>query len=199
MRKLIVSPHSDDAIFSIGAFLSNQSDVFIITPFMGIPDDEAGKNKHETLSKEHNKACKIIGAKHIDGDFLDDVYPDLNHDRLREFLYLETAQLGADEIYIPLGIHHHDHMLVADFMMDILDELNIEDFYFYEELPYKKLYPEKTKKRIDRIKNRYGDVMMINPILYNTKKDSAIRAYVSQTDNQLISILQTPEIIRRVW
>lgn len=73
---VVFSPHTDDAIFSLGDYLSNlDGDILIVTPFAAVPEDEAGEQKHTTLHAEHAAACAIIGAQHVNGPFLDDVYP----------------------------------------------------------------------------------------------------------------------------
>lgn len=194
-KKLIISPHSDDAIFSLGDYLANKEGVIILSPFMGIPEDEIGERKHLTLKQEHRKACDLIGAKHIDGSFLDDVYPNLNHDRLREWLYVETTMVKADEIYIPLGIHHHDHLIVSDFMLDILDELKIKNFYFYEELPYRLDWPGNLEARLTRMQNRY-QLVDSSARKSGFNKYELLKAYESQVDEKLLSKLITHE---KIW
>jgi hypothetical protein len=74
---VILSPHTDDAIFSLGQHLTTlDSDVplVIASVFAGIPEDDAGHKKHKRLRAEHELACEIIGASEWNGDYLDDVY-----------------------------------------------------------------------------------------------------------------------------
>src|SRR6478609_7306329 len=71
----VYSIHTDDAVFSIGARLASMSDVKIVSPMAGVPTDSVGQAKHTTLRGEHEAACAVIGAKVVNGDWLDDVYP----------------------------------------------------------------------------------------------------------------------------
>lgn len=58
MTTTVFSPHTDDAIFSIGAHITGLK-ARIVTPFAGIPDDEAGRQKHTTLRAEHQPRALI--------------------------------------------------------------------------------------------------------------------------------------------
>jgi hypothetical protein len=79
MKTAIVSPHTDDAVFSLGSSLITKpfvvfEDVTIISLFDKIPEDIGGKIKHRTLRSEHADVCKAIGVKELNGEYLDDVY-----------------------------------------------------------------------------------------------------------------------------
>lgn len=137
MKTAIISPHTDDAIFSLGSFISTGrlGDVTIISPFAGIPHEEIGKEKHTILRREHRAACSMAGVAYINGTFLDDVYGPQNREDVTVWLSGQIATF--DKIIIPLGIHHPDHIFIRDIFVEYFDFNG-----YYEELPYRELYPE---------------------------------------------------------
>lgn len=187
MKHLIISPHTDDAIFSLGSFiLCSGHDITILSPFAGIPEDAAGRKKHTTLRAEHKRACEIIGVKYINGDFLDDVYAPTNKYTLMKW-FMKMIK-GYDRIYVPLGIHHPDHQTVRNLFVS-----NFTFHYVYEELPYRVLYPE----LYESLKSEYikpggrGTVYPHNPL-----KELAVEAYKSQIADHLFPQLYVEE---RIW
>lgn len=192
MKIAVISPHTDDAIFSLGSFIASQwGDVTIISPFAGIPgahfDGGIGYKKHTKLRKEHYEACQAIGARFINGDFLDDVYPGFN-DQSELLWWLQQQVKGFDEIYIPLGIHHPDHIVIRNLFVG-----NMKFTGFYEELPYRVLYPELAIEM--RVKH-----CMPNPetivCSHKKKKEEAVKKYVSQISDELLKQLFVEE---RIW
>lgn len=187
---LVISPHTDDAIFSLGSYLQKLKDVVIISPFAGVPEDKAGKEKHELLRTEHEAACGALGVNFINGEFLDDVYGPRDKRAVKSWL----SEVGYDSLYFPLGIHHPDHILVSDIMLEIFDRF--QNIYVYEELPYRVLYPELVKERISWFNSNYRLTM---PILCDNspKKSSLVRIYSSQTrNNDILEQLAEPE---KIW
>jgi hypothetical protein len=102
MSNLIFCPHTDDAIFSLGDYIiDNIGDVFTVAAaFAGIPTDEVGYKKHNTLRQEHDEACAMINAKVVNGDLLDDVYGKQNEDNLID--WIKSIIVDFDNIYIPV-------------------------------------------------------------------------------------------------
>lgn len=90
-RVLVVSPHLDDAVLSIGATIgsltTNKSHVTVFTVFAGVPDppfSPAARRIHETWGlhegpvharrAEDVEALQKVKAKPLHGDFLDLIY-----------------------------------------------------------------------------------------------------------------------------
>lgn len=194
---IIISPHSDDAIFSLGRFVAEHDNITIVSPFMGIPSDEEGKQKHMTLKAEHKAACDFLGAKHVDGEFLDDVYAE-TRDIRKLPKWLESClppEVFDDEefVIIPLGIHHPDHVLVRKMMDEILKKWLIPKRFYYVEQPYGALYPPIKRRQMAFIRNHYEDVYEV-PIPSNRARMKAIAYYGSQLDEALFDALKTDEI-----
>lgn len=193
MSTVIISPHTDDAIFSLGSYLSHliDEDVTIASPMAGIPRDEPGRTKHVGLRREHTAAARVLlpRAKLLNGDFLDDVYEPPPVAELRS--WLSCAITGADTVFAPLGIHHPDHVMVSDAMMGILE--GRRGVSFYEELPYRLLYPRLLAARLDAM-SHLGRARM-KTIWPTPIKERALREYASQVDDTLVAKLMGAEHI----
>lgn len=176
MKVAIISPHLDDAIFSLGEYILNtHNDITIITPMGGIPDDKIGREKYEILHKEHIEACVITGVNFINGPFLDDVYPRIDENLCRQWI---KEQITHDDlVIIPLGIYHPDHVLIRR----LCDDLNIENKMYYSELPYATDYPGLNR---DLSKN------MFKP---ESAKFSLVTCYKSQTGSDVVDRVMQKE------
>lgn len=137
--RVVLSPHLDDAVFSCGERLADGAPTTIACPFAGSPPDPAGKAKYQMLRREHVAACVLLDVRHLDGPFLDDVYLDRNIRALRG--WISRAIRLANEVWIPLGIHHPDHALISALTFASVTDQRV---VVYEELPYRVLYPELT-------------------------------------------------------
>ena len=183
MNNLIFSPHTDDAIFSLGDYIIDSDSNFIIaSAFAGIPKDWAGYRKHIRLRQEHDEACAMIGAKVINGDLLDDVYGEQNKSLLISWIKENIVKYDVEEVsplnvFIPLGIHHPDHVLLSDCLFKIIDHYNCT-FFIYAELPYRLAYPELYKSRLEYLHSIYN-LENVN-VNFTQHKINAIKKYNSQ-------------------
>lgn len=198
MSTVVYSPHTDDAIFSVGAYIINIPDVRIVTPFAGIPDDDIGRAKHTRLRAEHAKACGVIDAQPINGDFLDDVYPAPRRGDVRAWM---AQYLDSDTVMIPFGIHHPDHLITTNMLISLLYNNPVvpDRVLFYEDLPYRVDYTELANARFTHIENLVGRLRMIEdlPSAYaQSLKESAVRCYTSQIGGDVLSRVLVRE---RVW
>jgi len=177
MSNLIFCPHTDDAIFSLGDYIiDNPNDVFTIaSAFAGIPKDEVGYKKHTILRQEHDEACAMINAKVINSDLLDDVYGKQNENDLID--WIKSIIVDFDNIYIPLGIHHPDHVLLSETLLNLIESLN-KTYFIYAELPYKIAYPELYQSRLNKFKSIHN--LQNISINFTKNKINAIKKYNSQ-------------------
>ena len=193
MSSLIFSPHTDDAIFSLGDYIIENEKITIASAFAGIPTDDAGYKKHTVLRQEHEYACQLVNAKIINNDLLDDVYGKQDEEYLTNWV-IEMIK-NFDHIYIPLGIHHPDHILLSDTIFKVMDKF-IKGYFIYAELPYRVLYPELYEVRLNKFKSKYN----LNKIDTNFTKEktNAINKYNSQIDGNLIEKLLLEENLWRI-
>lgn len=189
-RRVVISPHLDDAIFSVGEQLAG-APATIACPFAGIPNDRAGRQKYLTLRREHTRACRTLSLDRFDGPFLDDVYPTRNLSALRGWFKAAVHQAG--EVWVPLGIHHPDHILLAALALDVLQG---RPFVLYEELPYRVLYPEATATALACIRLRRTLHPRGTRAALGAKR-SAVESYRSQLrGDEAARCLYVPE---RTW
>ena len=193
MNSVIFSPHTDDAIFSLGDYITDIVDFTIASAFAGIPTDTIGYNKHTLLRKEHESACNLINARVINGDLLDDVYGKQDERLLVDWIF--NVIINFDKIYIPLGIHHPDHIFLSDVLFNLISKFN-KTYFIYAELPYKILYPELYENRLSGFKSKLNLQNIL--IDFTKKKTKPIEEYKSQIKNNLIEKLVVQEEIWRV-
>ena len=176
MSSLIFCPHTDDAIFSLGDHIVDSDQNFTIaSAFAGIPTDDVGYRKHVKLRQEHDEACSMINVKVINGDLLDDVYGKQNEEHLIN--WIKSIIINFDNIYIPLGIYHPDHVFLSDVLFDLIKDFN-KTYYVYAELPYRLLYPKLHKQRIKMFESSHK-LENVN-INFTEHKINAIKKYNSQ-------------------
>lgn len=181
MKTVIISPHTDDAIFSLGDYMQGLENVTILTVFPAIPpmslDNGVGYKKHTLLRAEHDKACEVMGVKQINLDFLDDVYePRPTMEELCEALIPVLSKF--DNVIAPIGIHHPDHVLLRE----TLFRMAIAVDYWYMDLPYGVLYrPLKEEILKDRAFS-----MSIKINRFTEKKERAVNCYQSQLQSDHI-------------
>ena len=193
MNSVIFSPHTDDAIFSLGDYITDNVDFTIASAFAGIPTDTLGYNKHTLLRKEHENACNLIDARVINGDLLDDVYGKQDERLLVE--WISNIIVNFDKIYIPLGIHHPDHIFLSDVLFNMIGKFN-KTYFIYAELPYRILYPELYENRLSSFKSKLN---LQNILVDLTKKKTKpIEEYKSQIKNNLIEKLVVQEEVWRI-
>jgi LmbE family N-acetylglucosaminyl deacetylase len=193
MSSLIFSPHTDDAIFSLGDYILKNKNITIASAFAGVPTDDAGYKKHTLLRHEHEKACLLMNAKIINNDLLDDVYGKQNEKYLIDWV-IEIIK-SFDHIYIPLGIHHPDHIFLSNTIYEIMDKF-VKGYFVYAELPYKVLYPELYNTRLNKFKSKYN--LNKIPIDFTKQKIAAIKEYDSQINNNLVEKLIVQEELWRI-
>lgn len=194
MKHLIISPHTDDAIFSLGSYMleHKSTDFTILSIYAGIPDDDAGKRKHTTLRKEHDEACRKIGAKVINGDFLDDVYTP--RPTLQELAkWINPFLSKYNRVYVPMGIHHPDHVNIHNVFKLFFQSYT---HYVYEELPYRILYPELASQL--REVNIQHEPLDFTAIEHNPEKEEIVKTYKSQVGPELLTQLFVDEHIWKI-
>ena len=170
LRNLVVSPHLDDAFFSLGGMLSNDApyrqvvvDVFTVTrhaPRGHSPQWGCAKGDVECITRlrkeEELRNCKSVRAE---VEFLDFLDAPLRGRKIFHSSPLDEKQLSdsikerirapvreAQRTFFPLAVGRHiDHAIVSRIGLELtVEEGTLARTYFYEDLPYsaeKKVYP----------------------------------------------------------
>lgn len=169
----------------------------IITPFGGQPFEEPHRSKYLILHDEHQRVCEFAGWDFINGTMGDDAarpFPWNNDDSEWLVEWLTETLVDFDEWWVPLGIHHPDHIMVRSACAGI--GRPTAKYRLYEELPYRVLYPPPH----DRVAGALGRGLQSGLHGYDPsnlqRKKELCRMYVSQVDDQLERCLFAPE---RLW
>ena len=186
-RVVVVSPHLDDGVFSLGASINAAAragaDVTILTVLAGNPTshEQAGAwdraagfqtSGHASASRraEDATACAIVGAEPSWLPFGDDQYArGGSDDEIRARIVEEV--FGADLVLVPgLPLEHEDHLWLAHLLQGDLGARSVGE---YVEQPYAAL--SGLRPHADR-----GWESLSLPYISFGAKHRAIRAYESQ-------------------
>lgn len=186
---IFISAHLDDAVLSCGQTIAAMQPARVITIFSGMP-----KNKHRlsdydkktgfktseeavnTRKAEDRIAQSILGSDFIHLDFKDHQYNQPSTfsdivDTVREYVN------DADRLFFPLGLLHPDHETAHKVGLEIMSlSENIPEYYIYEDLPHRVLWPQETINKLSEYNLEYA--RMNNAEKYH--KIRALMAYKSQ-------------------
>jgi LmbE family N-acetylglucosaminyl deacetylase len=149
-RLLVLSPHLDDAVLSIGAAIAHGvrhgAAVSVLTVLAGDPGSEAPAGEWDRRAgfhtageavrarrEEDQRACAILGAIPIWLSWGDDQYERGGDDEI--WTGIRPAIASADAVLAPgFPLSHGDHAWLAGLVMDRADEET--RIGFYAEQPY---------------------------------------------------------------
>ena len=148
---VVVSPHLDDAILSIGAFIagsaSRGADVTVLTVLAGDPRSRAPAGRWDSARgfgtagdaararrEEDRRACALVGARPQWLPFGDEQYG-LGADAPAVAAEVERSLAGAQTVFVPgRPLWHEDHRWLTSLVLDHVGEgVRVG---CYVELPY---------------------------------------------------------------
>ncbi len=153
---LILSPHYDDAVLSLGGLLAKEGgESVVITCFAGKPSKNlfrpwdllsgfwGSDASHEMRKEENRKALSLLGvpAENIRGlPHLDSQYrlggpPEAALSTSIKSI-LDSFSDAPVNVYAPALEEHPDHALVKECALALKDSYPHFSFYLYEDLPY---------------------------------------------------------------
>ena len=157
---VILSPHLDDAVLSLGRFMAGRPDVIVATVFAGPPPDPEVLTEYDRVSGfasageavaerrgEDVRALQSLRARPVWGSLPDGQYrtQEVNEEDVEREIVRMIGDLHFDTILIPLGIAHPDHRLVRSGAFEVIPWLDAAvSIWFYEELPGRVLWPEEA-------------------------------------------------------
>lgn len=136
-RSVVLSPHLDDAVFSVGAWIANYTraggEVIVVTVFAGDPLSPTPAGEWDRLCgfstagaasrarrEEDGRACALVGAAPRWLDFLDEQYGP--HDESRVWEAVRPHLESATTVLVPgFPLSHADHRWLADVVLGRLD------------------------------------------------------------------------------
>lgn len=185
-RVVVLSPHLDDAVFSLGAAISASTEagtaVSIVTVFAGSPSSrepagdwdrdagfrDAGEAAHRR-AEEDERACAIVGASPQHLPFGDRQY--VRNDAALEGA-IRAAVLDAETILAPgFPLAHPDHLLLHRLVLQA--DFGNTRIGIYTEQPYAAL------ARLDPPENRLWRRLAVDDASRRAKLEAAL-AYTSQ-------------------
>lgn len=194
-RILVLSPHLDDGVLSLGAFIATSveagAEVRILTIFGGDPESKVAAGRWdgragfasaadatEKRRAEDHKACAVLGAHHEWLPYLDKDYgPPPTDDAVWGQLAHHVD--GADFVFVPgRPLIHPDHAWVSQTLTDRTDAAKL---VFYAELPYD-AWPKKRRNE-ERIADVAATRTWTSPrasLGVRVRKWRATGAYVTQ-------------------
>lgn len=226
---LVVSPHLDDAVLSMGQVMAGREDCIIATVFGGTPDQgEAStawdKNCGWSSARiamamrkvEDDKAANLLRATAVRFDFLDQQYREVglsNHTTATEAqiagTILEIARplvdvLGHVTIAGPMGLGHPDHHLTRRAVEQAAVVLGDAcELWIYEDAPYRVLEPASVPEALEWWRGMGWDPVHgfcgTGPLVV---KEAAVKAYQSQLwapEFDGLHAVLVPERLYRCW
>jgi LmbE family N-acetylglucosaminyl deacetylase len=145
---VVVSPHLDDAVFSMGGWLlAHGQRLRVVTLCAGEPSAgslsswdrrcgfASGAEAVQRRRAEDHAACRLIGVEPVHLSFADFPYTGLKTtDAVAEAL--RGALAGARKVFVPLGIGAHpDHVVARDAGLQVAVEAAVE-LSLYADAPY---------------------------------------------------------------
>lgn len=209
MNTVVISPHLDDAMLSLGGYLQSHP-AQVVTVFAGVPElgEVSDYDRSRGFSSsaaamvircaEDSEACADLGCVAEHFDFLD-----LQYRRSMEDLRSVADRLVAAlephptaDVFVPLGLGHEDHRFIADVALGCI--WSGQTLHVYEELPYRVLHPEEVVARFAEIDEHYERAELPAPLAagYRGRKRTTLRHYKSQLDDADDPCFYVPE---RAW
>lgn len=206
---LVISPHLDDAVLSLGQTIDAGDGWAVVTVCAGIPS--AGRATEYDAARGFKSSRKAMRARRAEDEaaglelgyypvhlqVLDGQYRDGPPDD-DEFAWMVgliggLAEWRTEHVLAPLGLGHPDHELTADLAIASAGA----ELLVYEELPYKVLWPEQVGPALDRYRSAGFTIEPYALTAGNpARKRAAIGCYRSQGFDPADPTLNVPE---RIW
>jgi LmbE family N-acetylglucosaminyl deacetylase len=148
---VVISPHLDDAVLSCGQLLAARPGSTVITVFAGVPDAAQASTDWDrrcgfasaaeamtARREEDSRALGLLRAKPLWLDFLDSQYGETpSAGEICLTLQQALRDLAPDEVLVPLGLFHSDHLLVHEACDAALRVPPSVPLLVYEDVPYR--------------------------------------------------------------
>lgn len=213
---LIVSPHCDDAVLSVGQVMAGRPDMTVCTVFAGTPSTAMMQTTYDRDSgfvsagraiirrrAEDKGALHILNAKPAWLDFVDHQYGEPADEQTITDALVEVVERVEPRLILgPLGLAHPDHLTARRAFRHLLDRTGIEA-WVYEDLPSRVLYPEQVPEALGWwAENGYRPELGFVGTGPLERKQKALGRYTSQL--WALTALNehccfVPERVHRLW
>jgi LmbE family N-acetylglucosaminyl deacetylase len=214
-RLLVISPHLDDAVFSCESLLKFAHDVHVLTVFGGdAPEGAAiaewdlacgfspGTNVMEARRLEDARALAQLGAIPVWGEELQEGYrvEPATQESLTTLIASTIDAVEPSHVLFPLGLSHHDHLLVADASCTVARKLGLPNSFVYAERPYAQRDLRASAKRRHQLMSTGADFVPEQlPRSARRTDHAAIQCYASQLRGLRISAFRLGLLGEKYW
>ncbi len=228
MKDIIVAPHSDDAVLSLGGRLLDRKNVeepFLVQNIFStcvstiLPEINNPKEITRLNNEEEQEAMGVLGVP-LELMYLPEVllrgyydwrgrYDNKKEKLIKKIIKSRIAK-NRGRFFFPLAIGNHtDHILVRDIALELFEDrfFNYNELFFYEDIPYcleggniGESIGEVEKRLEQNLKNRFYDITKVID-----KKMSLISLYKTQYDWEYIDKIREysrnseNKFIERAW
>lgn len=158
---LIVSPHLDDAVLSVGQVMAGRPNMTVCTVFAGVPQDRGQfttydldcgfRSAEESIHirrDEDRAALARLKGRPCWLDFPDHQYGEpVNEAAIVDALTDVVEQVQPTLLLGPLGLAHPDHHTTRRVYQRLVSRVGIEA-WVYEDLPSRVLWPEEVPEAL---------------------------------------------------
>lgn len=207
MDLLVIVPHYDDAVLSLGAHLevwARSSSIHVATCFGAAPLEEHSTpfdrasgfaDSTEAVRGrwlENEEALLELGVlSQSAGPFCDWQYDQpAEPTEVVAWIHGLIGMVDPSAVVSLLGLHHVDHKLLAEAVLCC--DSAVYDRFVAEDLPYRVLWPREVPVALERSNARY----MVTEVRSSVVKERAVAHYGSQLWSLSLPTLLVPE---RVW
>jgi LmbE family N-acetylglucosaminyl deacetylase len=194
---LVISPHFDDAVLSVGAWLSRHPGTVVATVCSELPGPDvaasdwdaaggflSGNDAVKRRRIEDENALRMLGAEQFLLGFLDGPYRSSGEADLlgsiTEAVERVLVDLRPDRVLFPLGWPQPDHHVTSEASLAASVRTKVPAIA-YAELPYRIVRPSFVSLRLQELHNRGLRVREYpTPTGDLALKRSAAECYVSQ-------------------
>lgn len=228
MKVLIISPHPDDAAFSLGGYLlKNKQDCIAVWDIFSDQEYsisfDMDKGKSVILMEEKQVMdilkCEVIMSGMPEAGMrgyqkLSDILGrEISHseesiiEKVKEEFSKVMDKVQAETIFFPLGCGGHiDHLIVQEAVMRYLGaDKQIRSAFLYEEFPYS-LNKEWIRKALERLNSCILEEVYLDVTGMEKKKAEIMKIYKSQIrEREIRKIIshacsfEESKMIERVW
>lgn len=207
---ILLSPHFDDAVLSLGGLLAKEgSSSTVVTFFGGKPEPSQitpwdlasgflnSNQAHDARVRENDEALKLLGVPgnqivnlgHLDQQYRADLLGRSDGEELSKLLLqdllslLESYEDQELSLYAPGLEMHKDHFLIKQVLLQAIPHIKGRpvQFFLYQDLPYAYTIPEEKLEK-DAISDIATVELVPVPLSREQieKKIEAIKLYESQ-------------------
>lgn len=209
---LVVSPHLDDAVLSLGQFLGGWPGAIVLTVFSGIPEEkkvttfDVSSEFHDSTQAmtarwhEDDRAMRVLDCKAMRLGMMDNQYRDpeegIDLDAMIDGIRNSYTTSGAIKLIGPLGLAHSDHEVTNKACMIAAKDMGVP-IWLYEDVPARVLWPEQVSGAVKRAED-FGFTSSMGFLGSSdlALKKEAVACYQSQLWALDQHVIYVPE---RVW